>query len=116
MISRSYKKFNGIIHNDIINEYVTSIVSYRYPYHIERVYRYLRRYYPESHKMILTWNPIFEPSFGWYLKFDDDNVTLISKCASKRSHDDIKFIFNINTRRNFKSAMKAIAITISENR
>lgn len=91
------------------SEYKTSRVHFKWPIHIERVYRFLWRFCPDS-KYLLDWNMYSEPSFGLWLRFDEDRQTiqLVSKCAHFLSHDNLDIVWSIDTPLKLRLALRGI--------
>jgi len=116
MIRITYNRFDKLYRDEHdVEYYQTSRVSYVYPKHIEKVYRYLKMWYPDVHRKILGWSPIWTPSFGRWLEFPSTNLVIYkTKMTHNRSKDDVYIMMDMSTKRNFKESMSTIVKYVTD--
>jgi hypothetical protein len=108
MIKHSYNRFDKLYVENGVRFYQTSNVSFVYPKHVERVYRYLRMYYPDLFKYVLGYNPLHTPSFGVWLEFTENTVTLRTQTAHRMRELNLNYVYNTSSKKELRHAIRNI--------
>lgn len=89
-----YKRFDGISDTlggtknyGNVREYKETTVTYTWGKNEELVYRYLSRFHPDLKKMLIE-PSISEPSFGAWVRSNNETLQFKTMCCSGISHDD----------------------------
>ena len=108
MIKHSYDRFDKLYVENGVRFYQTTHVSYVYPKHVERIYRYLRVYYPSLFKYVLGYNPLRTPSVGLWLEFTEDTVALRTQTAYRMRDLDLNYVYSTSNRQELRHALRNI--------
>jgi hypothetical protein len=110
----TFEKYTRTTHEQVgcseVSRFNTSLVTFTYPPHIERVYRFLNRYFPDDYKKFLPYNP-FHPTtkpFGMWMEFTETTIRVRSICNHFHSYDDIDTTYNVSTPLLLRLALRGI--------
>lgn len=119
----TYKRFDGLFDNSggsknygNIREYKETTVTYTWDKNEELVHRYLSRFYPDLKSMLLE-PSITEPSFGAWVRSNDETLQFKTKLCSGISNDDqlCEYKFNTRTSKRFSLIQIVAALTHLKN-